>query len=174
MLRGLKPWGATMLLSVAPVEVERRELGKRPLGDELQLRAYKAGKAVHALESIDERIDLYEGMSDELQRALLINAIDSVGRVEDEHAHMVELYMAGDTAGVLSLTAQQNWAIGEALLSDLLQRAVFQRNARMVERMQRDLAAGNAFIMVGANHLPTRGGVLELLKRQGYKVSRAF
>ena len=173
-LRGVKPWGAAVMLSMPPIEVEQRRRGGRALDEELQLRAYKAGKTVHALESVDEQIDIFEGMSAELQKAALIDAIDSIDRLEAEFDQLVELYVGRQTGGLLNYVVQQSWAIGETLLSELVQRTIFQRNARMVERMQRDLAAGGAFIAIGALHLPASGGVLDLLTRRGYRVTRVY
>jgi uncharacterized protein YbaP (TraB family) len=45
-----------------------------------------------------------------------------------------------------------------------------RRNLLMVERMAMRLAEGNAFIAVGALHLPGDQGILHLLEQQGYKV----
>jgi uncharacterized protein YbaP (TraB family) len=46
--------------------------------------------------------------------------------------------------------------------------------ARMVERMQPQLRAGNAFVAVGALHLYGEQGILGLLQRDGYRVSRMY
>jgi uncharacterized protein YbaP (TraB family) len=45
-----------------------------------------------------------------------------------------------------------------------------RRNRLMVERMATRLAEGNAFIAVGALHLPGDQGILHLLELQGYQV----
>jgi len=40
--------------------------------------------------------------------------------------------------------------------------------------MQPRLEEGNAFIAIGAGHLPGDEGVLNLLYQQGYKVTRVY
>jgi len=40
--------------------------------------------------------------------------------------------------------------------------------------MQDLLAEGNAFIAVGAAHLPGEKGILQLLEKQGYRLSRVL
>jgi uncharacterized protein YbaP (TraB family) len=55
-----------------------------------------------------------------------------------------------------------------------MERLLFQRNRRMVERMAVRLAEGNAFIAIGALHLPGDQGVLALLEQQGYEVSVVY
>ena len=44
----------------------------------------------------------------------------------------------------------------------------------MVDRMAPRLAEGNAFIAVGALHLPGEKGVLNLLQQGGYRVSAVY
>jgi hypothetical protein len=46
-----------------------------------------------------------------------------------------------------------------------------KRNHRMAERAVAHLDRGNAFIAVGALHLPGKEGVVELLRQRGYKVT---
>ena len=51
---------------------------------------------------------------------------------------------------------------------------VVKRNHLMTERMQVRLKEGNAFIAVGALHLPGNEGILNLLSKQGYKVKSVY
>jgi hypothetical protein len=44
----------------------------------------------------------------------------------------------------------------------------------MVERLRPRLAEGGAFVAVGALHLPGEEGILRLLERQGYRVTRLY
>jgi uncharacterized protein YbaP (TraB family) len=53
-------------------------------------------------------------------------------------------------------------------------RLVDARNRVMVARMQPRLAEGNAFVAVGAAHLPGEKGILNLLARQGYTVRKLY
>ena len=49
---------------------------------------------------------------------------------------------------------------------------MFRRNARMVQRMDLLLTNGNAFVAIGAGHLPGRKGIINMLAQRGYNVSR--
>jgi uncharacterized protein YbaP (TraB family) len=53
-------------------------------------------------------------------------------------------------------------------------RMLDERNHRMVRRMKVRLAEGNAFICMGALHLPGKAGILNLLRAQGYTVSVVY
>jgi uncharacterized protein YbaP (TraB family) len=61
---------------------------------------------------------------------------------------------------------------GDAAVLD--SRFILDRNRRMVERMGRRLFEGNAFIAVGALHLPGEDGILRLLEQQGYAVTAVY
>ena len=51
---------------------------------------------------------------------------------------------------------------------------LYQRNERMVEKMEARLAEGRAFIAMGALHLYGDRGVLALLAQRGYKVTPVY
>jgi uncharacterized protein YbaP (TraB family) len=75
------------------------------------------------------------------------------------------------------------WEINNSMMEDeadknlneaFLQRVLYDRNQRMVGRMQPRLAEGEAFIAVGALHLYGDKGVLSLLQSRGYQVTRLY
>ena len=45
-----------------------------------------------------------------------------------------------------------------------------QRNIRWAEQLPKQLEKGSNFIVVGALHLPGENGIINLLRKQGYKV----
>jgi uncharacterized protein YbaP (TraB family) len=62
--------------------------------------------------------------------------------------------------------------MGPAYVRTLVKRLIDDRNKVMVERMATLLTQGNAFIAVGAAHLPGEAGILHLLELRGYRISR--
>ena len=61
-----------------------------------------------------------------------------------------------------------------ALRAKIDKRLLEDRNHRMVERMLPRFDEGGAFIAIGAAHLPGESGVLALLERRGYTVTRLY
>ncbi len=55
-----------------------------------------------------------------------------------------------------------------------MKRLLTDRNYIMADRMQSILQKGNAFIAIGAMHLPGEEGVLSLLNKQGYKIHSVY
>jgi uncharacterized protein YbaP (TraB family) len=48
---------------------------------------------------------------------------------------------------------------------------LLERNRNMVARMLGALGQGDALVVVGAAHLPGQGGIVDLLRQQGYKIT---
>ena len=56
----------------------------------------------------------------------------------------------------------------------LIKKILVDRNYTMTERMQPMLESGNAFIAIGAMHLPGEEGVLSLLAKNDYEISLVY
>ncbi len=177
--RLLKPWVAYLLLNVpAPRRgPDGEELPK--LDIQLERDARAQGKQLAALETIDEQIALFRGSDEEKEILLLRELIDSAQQRGGAAAYMdalfamvVDLYEDGEIGMILEVTQPPMPPEETAATEMILDRLLFQRNIIMVERMKSLLARGNAFIAIGAAHLPGEQGVLNLLAEQGYRITR--
>lgn len=173
-LRRLKPWGAMTIFSLPPSELERLASGKLPLDGWLQREAFRRGKQVHGLESIEEQIEVFDGMAEELQVAIFRTALDQAPEIEKVFEEMTQSYLARDTAELYELMERDRGDLSEAQYQEFLERTLFRRNRVMLERLARELAAGDAFVAVGALHLPGEKGLLRLLEEAGYRVTRVY
>jgi uncharacterized protein YbaP (TraB family) len=134
------------------------------------------GKALHYLETVDEQVAALDGMPEADQVALLKHAVEIQHALPAMTARLLEAYLQRDLGLI--------WRINAAGVKDrpelkmpyevFVRRLLLDRNARMVERMQPQLRAGNAFVAVGALHLYGEQGILGLLQRDGYRVSRMY
>ena len=170
MLRLFKPWAVAMLLSTPPQDPSS------VLDFVLARLAAEQGKPVHELESMDEQISVFEGMSQQDQVALLRQAVDEYERMPRLIGRVVNAYLARDLAGLWRIS-QENVGKGEEerRLNDVFNRRLLdERNVRMAERAEPRLREGGAFIAVGALHLYGSGGVLAQLERRGWRVTRVY
>jgi uncharacterized protein YbaP (TraB family) len=132
--------------------------------------AKKRGLKVGALEDVSEQFAVMAALPDRL-------AIDSIKeyaghpeRAEQVVAHMIALYNAGKYDELYSLALQE----GPRNRTDsklFMEKLIVERNRHMVERMGGMLERGNALIVIGALHFPGKDGIVDLLRRQHYKVS---
>jgi len=169
-LRMFKPWAVAVLLSVPQQD---------PAGvlDYVLARmAVEQGKPVLELESLDEQISVFEGMSEGDQVALLRHSVDEYERLPQVMSRLVEAYLARDLAGMGRISEESGGRSEEAkrLNEVFSRRLIYDRNVRMAERMEARLGDGRAFIAVGALHLYGGRGVLSLLERRGWRVTRVY
>jgi uncharacterized protein YbaP (TraB family) len=170
MVKLFKPWALVLLLQMPQQQMED------VLDFTLQRMALEQGKALLYLETVDEQVGAFENMPEADQIALLRHAVETHHELKAETERLLQAYLQRDLAAM--------WRIGEADMArrpDLKalkrvfdQRLLYDRNTRMVERMRTQLAAGQAFIAVGALHLHGEKGLLVLLAREGYRVTREY
>ena len=170
LLRMFKPWAVALVLS-AP-----QQDPSGVLDIVLARSAAEQGKPVHQLESLEEQIAVFEGMSESDQVVLLGQTVENYERMPTQIRRLVEAYLARDLASLWRISEESG---GEGVEAKRL-RAVFahrlleERNVRMAERSEARLKEGGAFIAVGALHLYGGAGMLSLLEKRGYRVSRVY
>jgi uncharacterized protein YbaP (TraB family) len=165
MVRKLKPWAALALISQP----------RQPNGLFLDLVLYQiaisAAKPVVGLETAEEQIEVFDGMSVDDQVSLLKDSLDQIETMPSMHERMIETYLANDLNAIDSLARELSRSSGEALARRYMDRLNASRNERMVARMLRHLESGGAFVAVGALHLAGEGGIVNLLPPLGYRLS---
>ncbi|MEZ5446603.1 MAG: TraB/GumN family protein [Gammaproteobacteria bacterium] len=163
--RSLKPWAAFLTLNQPPAD------GGLPLDLLLMQRAREYGLPVEGLETLEEQAQVFGAFSDAEQVAMLRDTVCHFDLVQAQLRRLVEFYLRRDVAAIVRLTGE--YAGSDLELAARMDRVLIDdRNARMVERLQPALRRGGAFVAVGALHLPGSGGILTLLEKRGYAVSR--
>jgi uncharacterized protein YbaP (TraB family) len=170
VLRFFKPWAAALFLMMPQQDPEK------VLDFVLAREAAAKGKPVHELENVGEQAEVFDGMAEADQVALLRYAVDNHQRLPKSTERLVEAWLARDLALM--------WRIGQEAADESVETrrldAVFRerlltaRNVRMAERLAPRLKEGGAFIAIGALHLYGDGGVLALLQKRGYRVTRIY
>lgn len=164
LAESMKPWAAFTTLSMPAGS------GAEPLDLKLMSAAQAAGKQVVGLESVDEQLAVFENVPQAEQVDMLKEVACHYDTFQTELGEMVDAYVARDLVALVEQSERYKSAGKEAFMDQLL----YARNARMAERMLPLLAAGHAFIAVGALHLPGPRGVLQLLEQQGYHVEAVY
>lgn len=166
-----KPW--FVMEVVGPNDATASHLdGSRPVLDAmLEQRAREAGKAVSGLETFEEHLAIDNGISLDDQVALLSGHLANRGNWQS-YAVFADAYRSGDTAMLLGFWQQSLVGVEPGLARRHTERFLDDRNRLMVERALPLMAKGATFVAVGAAHLPGDEGILRLLERQGYTVTR--
>ena len=162
----LKPWAVAVLLSQPPAQ------GGMFLDRQLYELALQRGKQVHGLETLSEQLQVFNALSIDDQIELLEQTLIHANAIPEMIEQLTRAYLDRDLA-LLSKLANEQFALSGAharLKKDLL----IDRNVKMAERMLPRLSDGNAFIAIGALHLPGDAGLLNLLREAGYDLTRLY
>ena len=126
------------------------------------------GKKIGELESNLEQLSFFDKLPEAAQRSLLEGAIDDNKAMDAEFSGMLKAWTAGDVQGI-ARTFDRDLSGSPALQHSL----IHQRNANWSKWIeQRMTKPGSVMIAVGAGHLAGKDSVLEMLKKDGYKVRR--
>ena len=160
--RHLKPWAAfTLIGRPRPVRAATQ--------DEVLMRAATdTGQRIAGLESMEELVSTLDGIPRSDQITILYDTVCNHERILHNTRDLVKLYVARDLAGMVNFNEQPHQ--DEAVFGRYMQRIVYDRNRRMVTRMEKYLREGGAFVTIGALHLPGAKGVLRLLEEKGYRI----
>ncbi len=165
-LDGLAPWAVALTLATPDVQPSAT------LDRVLYRRAKRSGEPITGLETADEQIAVFAGLSEAQQLDMLRQVVElgAADRIEPLLEELVSAWLAGDLARLVALS-EAHPMMGNAEAQEALERRlVDERNARMAERMAPLLDQGGTFVAIGALHLPGEAGVLQRLSRAGYTI----
>ena len=171
----MKPWILASFVALPACELSRKAAGASFLDKQIAEDAVKAGKPVAGLESLVEQLEAMADLPVDFHFKALIETIALGDKMEDVIETMTELYLAGDigmTMPMLKAVAPTEDGEDESAYAAFETRIVRDRNLVMAEGSKPHLEKGNAFIAVGALHLPGEEGLIELIRKKGYTVTR--
>lgn len=127
---------------------------------------YKAkvlGKKVIGLEKYEDQIALTEDINETETREIIKNSLDSLA-YDNYYEQMIKIYQSGNIDALeLFITAYKN---------DFSYRFLEIRNEKMVHTLEPAMKENSVFAAVGAAHLPGKNGLVQLLQKKGYEVTK--
>ncbi len=168
LLRGQKPW----FLALTFEALELLRLGFDPqYGVDNHFLSKAGSKRILELESVDEQIALLSGMSDLEQEAFLLYTLKDLETLAKEADTIVRAWKAGDTGAIEAVIARSQRE--DPGLAPVLRKLLDERNSAMVSKIEGYLRTDQTyFVVVGAGHLVGDKGIVNALKRRGYRVEQ--
>lgn len=164
-LAPLRPWLAGLVLSLQFM----RQRGFDPAqGVEQQVTEWARGegKSLSALETAEEQLSVFAGLSREEEAAMLAVSLRQIRETPKLLADLLAAYRRGDVA---ALDRVLNTSLGE--LPALRQRMLRDRHERWLPQFDSMLASNRAtVVIVGAAHLVGGDGVPAMLRARGLQV----
>jgi uncharacterized protein YbaP (TraB family) len=161
-----KPWWIAQHLA-APASYSKSS-ASHGLDNYFVDRAFKFGKEIGGLESVDEHVAVMGGLSDRDGEFMLQDALTQPDNAEKEFGRMYKAWRKGDTNAL--------WAGDASLRSKaprIAARFVDDRNVKWVRRIEAELKTGKpTAIVAGALHFSGPRSVIELLQKRGYVIEQ--
>ncbi len=168
----LQLWFLAAAASAPTCEAARGLQGLPEVDSVIALAGKARGLPVVALEQAQEQIDALAAAPPDLSATMLAAAVRAPALNDDAYATLLRLYREKRPAEMLAvgdvipeLTPEERAA--EDAFTRLL---LVGRNEIMAARAAPLLAAGGAFIAVGALHLSGKTGLIERFRAAGYRV----
>lgn len=130
-----------------------------------QLLASRTGKRIIGLENVDSQIEiLLGGKTLEEQAQELLETVQMKDEILQQSSTLDSLYKKGSIDKLMKLSKEE---MAEAEYYSLVDR----RNTQWVELLPEYIKEAPCFIAVGALHLPGENGLINQLKKMGYKLT---
>lgn len=174
-VRRMSPWLLYLTLSYPQCEFERQRQGDLALDAMLSAKAKEAGKRTVGLESFEEQLSILAGTPLEMQLQWLVDTMRLGERLDDFIETMIVLYENEETSTFMPLIKglMQREGADVSAYTAFEDTVIDLRNEHMASRAAALIDEGNAFIAVGAAHLPGEQGLVARLRDAGYTVTRA-
>jgi hypothetical protein len=173
----MKPWALLAAFSVPACEPQAMAAGAPILDRLVAERARAAGVPVTGLETIEDVISAFGSLGPEELDRLLLEAFAAVPHEEDLKATLEALYEAERIAAIMQFNIWFSEELGtlpdSRASAAALERALLsRRNREWLPALAAEMRQGGAFAAVGALHLPGEDGLVSMLEREGFGVTR--
>ena len=164
MVQQMRPW----MVAVTLATVEMQRSGFDPalgIDKHFRDRASVLGMPVQMLETALEQISMLESLGPTLQDALVLETLEGASTEALQARALMGAWKAGDASGIERILVDGMKDAPE------VHRVLFvERNTRWVPKIEACLVKARCLVVVGAGHLVGQDGLVEMLRRRGYRV----
>ena len=124
-------------------------------------------KTIKGLETMGYQASMLDSIPYKYQAQQLVSYIDNADKNEDskEMKEMLRAYNEQDLAKLEAMLLKTD--AGISAFTDIL---LYNRNRNWVQKLKELMKNKSLVVAVGAGHLPGEQGVIQLLRKEGYKV----
>ena len=169
LISGQKPWFVAMALEA----MELLHLGYDPRYgiDSYFLSKATGRKKILEIEGLDEQIKMVADLSDREQELLLLLTLKDQQTIAQDADQLVRAWQSGDTKKMQAIIAKSTRE--DPSLLPIYEKLFNDRNRKMVSKIEDYLKGkGIYFVIVGAGHMIGEKGIVETLRKKGYRVEQ--
>ncbi|HKL38274.1 MAG TPA: TraB/GumN family protein [Bacteroidales bacterium] len=147
--------------------------GCQPVSFEQKLTsmAKNEGIEVAGLETVQEQMGFIEGIPMEMQKKMLLENLQHYDSSRVMFRKMMRCYLNEDLPGLNDIS-QESFVNEEYV--EFRENLLINRNKDWIPRIEELVKKEASFIAVGAAHLPGKEGVIDLLRKKGYRVKPVY
>lgn len=171
----MKPWILASFVALPACEFKRKAQGASFLDKKIAEDGVATGKSVKGLETLLEQIQAMADLPMDFHMKALVETLSVGDRMQDIMWTMTDLYLQENVGAIMPMitaATPETSGMDDDGYASFEKRIITDRNHIMAERAAPILAEGAVFMAVGALHLPDQEGVIELLRKQGYTLTR--
>lgn len=129
--------------------------------------AKKQDKQIKGLETMTFQMSIFDSIPYKLQAQHLLQYVENYGNEQEnkEYQELVNAYRNQELVKLEEMTRKDD--AGMERFTEIL---LYNRNADWVNKLEGLLTAQSLVVAVGAGHLPGDRGVINLLRKKGYRV----
>ena len=164
-----KPW----FLGITMSSLEMMRSGYDPnYGiDKYFLTRASGQKKIVELESIEYQISLLADLPDGEQESFLLYTVKDLRSLGGQVDALMTAWGTGDSDRMISILTRS--IENDANLKKVYKKIMTDRNRNMAKKISTYLrSGGRVFVVVGAGHMVGDEGIIELLKKEGYRVDQ--
>jgi hypothetical protein len=167
ILDSFKPWSVAMTL----IGLKLNQMGFDPakgIDRYFYAKAQAAGKRTLGLETMGYQIGLFDNLSLREQELLVEQTLNDFDTMESEMGEMLRSWTNGDVGNLENMLLKSFVDYPE-----LYQKFLVRRNRNWLSQIEGFLGQKkDSFVVIGAGHLLGQDGLVNLLRRKGYKVEQ--
>ncbi|GGE28996.1 GumN family protein [Agaricicola taiwanensis] len=170
-----KPWFLTVSLALPACEMARQRAAFQNVDELIATTARERGMPVVGLETDAEQLSILSSLEPWVYEAALRDSSRSEARNQELLELLVQLYL--DRSPGALIPAYRHLALPEENVEAFMifmKALMGSRNDVMRDRARPLLEKGQLFIAVGALHLPGKGGLVDLFRKEGYRLIRVL
>jgi uncharacterized protein len=163
----MKPWMASLTLSSMVIQAGGYRIAAG-IDHHFYERAREREMSIVAFETVEEQLDVFDGLDSDQQVAMLKSTIDDLDTTVDMLDQATSHWQSGNAR---ELAAMFRDSMGDQ--PKLLDRLLYQRNQNWIPQIEALLTGeDDAIVIVGMGHLVGDGSVIDLLEGRGYTVTQ--
>lgn len=165
MLETYKPMLAASTLQEGSLPCDKTAMMEQVIMAEAKL--YK--KKIKGMETMSYQAGVLDSIPYKLQAEQLLSYIESAGKDSKEDRQMEEMFKAYNNQDLQKL--EELMVATDAGMAGFTDILLYHRNQNWVQKLKILLPEKSILVAVGAGHLPGEKGVINLLRKEGYKLT---